>query len=459
MRDTFSSYGFSFQTKVVACLMTDAVFLSQIYDLLKLSYFDSKSMEFIINTCLEYFVQYKSTPTLAVIKIKLDEVSDATLKQEIVNTLREAVKAAESTDLPFIKDTTINFCRNQELKNAILQSVDYLKIGDFDSIKETIDAAMKVGINMDVGIKYEENVAQRYQEDVRHPIPTGWDVIDELLKGGLAGGDLGVILASSGAGKTWALIHIGAHAKKSGKRVVHYTLELSENYVARRYDSVLTGIPLDKAALHIDKIEEILRNLDGEVLIKEYPMKSISLLGIRGHLTKLKMTNQMPDIIILDYADLLKFKSGKTSKEESLALLYEELKGMAKELNVPIWTVSQSGREGLNDDILQADKLSGAFAKIFPADFMASISRKPEDKLSNTARLHVIKNRMGADGMTFPMTIDTSRGNMKVHPNASEEGKSATNRMSSRDDYDKQMLRKKYNERMEGTNNAAKKLF
>ncbi len=438
--------------------MTDPAFLSQIYDLLKLEYFDGKSIEFIVSACLEYFVEYKTTPTLEVIKIKLDSLTDATLKQEIVNTLREAIKSAESTDLAFIKDTTINFCRNQELKNAILASVDYLKIGDFDSIKERIDSAMKVGINMDIGIKYEENVAARYKEDVRHTIPTGWDVIDELLKGGLASGDLGVLLASSGAGKTWALIHIGANAKKAGKRVIHYTLELSENYVARRYDSVLTGIPLDKAALHIDKIEEMLSSTDGEVIIKEYPMKSISLLGIRGHMTKLKMLNQMPDIIILDYADLLKFKSGKTSKEESLALLYEELKGMAKEIGVPIWTVSQSGREGLKDDVLEADKLSGAFAKIFPADFMASISRKPEDKISNTARFHVIKNRMGADGMTFPMTMDTNRGYLKIHPNSSDEGKSATNRMSSSDDYQKQMLRKKYNDRLESPQ-AVKNLF
>lgn len=456
MRDTFSTYGFSFQTKLISCIMTDPAFLSQIYDLLKLEYFDSKSVEFIIKSCLEYFADYRTPPTLEVLKIKLDSVTDNTLRQEVINTLREAIKYADSTDLTFIKDTAINFCRNQELKNAILSSVEYLKLGDFDAIKEVIDAAMKVGINMDIGIKYEDNVAARYQEDVRNPISTGWDIIDELLKGGLAGGDLGVILASSGAGKTWALIHIGAHAKKMGKRVIHYTLELSENYVARRYDSVLTGISLDKAALHIDKIEEFLRNTPGEVLIKEYPMKSISLLGLRGHLTKLKMLNEMPDIIILDYADLLKFKSGKLSKEESLALLYEELKGMAKELGVPIWTVSQSGREGLKDDILEADKLSGAFAKIFPADFMASISRKPEDKISNTARLHVIKNRMGADGMTFPMTMDTNRGYLKVHPAASEEGKSATSRMSSSDDYSKQLLRKRYNERQEST---AKKLF
>lgn len=456
MRDTFSTYGFSFQTKLISCIMTDPAFLSQIYDLLKLEYFDSKSVEFIIKSCLEYFADYRTPPTLEVLKIKLDSVTDNTLRQEVINTLREAIKYADSTDLTFIKDTAINFCRNQELKNAILSSVEYLKLGDFDAIKEVIDAAMKVGINMDIGIKYEDNVAARYQEDVRNPISTGWDIIDELLKGGLAGGDLGVILASSGAGKTWALIHIGAHAKKMGKRVIHYTLELSENYVARRYDSVLTGIPLDKAALHIDKIEEFLRNTPGEVLIKEYPMKSISLLGLRGHLTKLKMLNEMPDIIILDYADLLKFKSGKLSKEESLALLYEELKGMAKELGVPIWTVSQSGREGLKDDILEADKLSGAFAKIFPADFMASISRKPEDKISNTARLHVIKNRMGADGMTFPMTMDTNRGYLKVHPASSEEGKSATSRMSSSDDYSKQLLRKRYNERQEST---AKKLF
>lgn len=451
MQDKLSLYGFTFQTKLIACIMTDASFTSKIYDLIKLNYFENKSIQTIIKICLDYFIEYKTPPTLEVIKVKLELINDTTLKQEIISTLRESVHNASALDLDFIKEETLRFCKNQELRDAILDSVELLKLGKFDAIKERIDAAFKVGLDDNLGIHYEDNDAidARYNEDIRQTIPTGWDVIDELLRGGMAPGDLGVILASSGVGKTWALIHIGAYAKKYNKRVVHYTLELSENYVAKRYDSVLTGISLDKTSLYVENIKETLAKLPGELLIKEYPMKSISLMGIRGHLTKLKMINQMPDIIMLDYADLLKFQNSSASKEESLALLYEELKGLAKEFKVPIWTVSQSGREGMKELILEADKLSGAFAKLFPADVMLSISRRPEDKLSNTARMHVIKNRHGADGLTFPMTMDTNRGYLKVHQANSEEGKSTTNRMSTPDDYQKQMLRKRYAELQE----------
>lgn len=441
--------------------MTDPAFVSQIYDLLKTEYFESDSIKFLIDRSLEYFKKNKKVPTIDVLKVFIDRVEDELLKQEIINTLKEAVKSATATDLDFIKETTLDFCKNQELKNAILESVQLLKNGDYDSIKNIIDNALKIGMNSDIGMDYFDAVEQRYQEDSRHPLSTGWPVIDELMKGGLAPGELGVAIAPSGAGKSWILSSLGANALREGKTVVHYSLELSENYTGLRYDCILTGISLDKISLHVDKVKEALKTVPGKLIIKWYPTKSISLMGLRSHLTKLKMLGTEPDLVVIDYADLLKFGNSKAAKHEILEALYEELRGFAGENKVPIWTVSQSNREGLNDDIIEADKAAGAYAKIFPADFVMSLSRKAQDKLSNTARIHVIKNRFGVDGVTFPVYMDTSRGVINVHSETSSRGKEVSNTMTTDAEYNRQRLKQRFTQLNEkvGENSKAKDLF
>ena len=441
--------------------MTDPAFVSQIYDLLKTEYFESDSIKFLIDRSLEYFKKNKKVPTIDVLKVFIDRVEDELLKQEIINTLKEAVKSATATDLDFIKETTLDFCKNQELKNAILESVQLLKNGDYDSIKNIIDNALKIGMNSDIGMDYLDAVEQRYQEDSRHPLSTGWPVIDELMKGGLAPGELGVAIAPSGAGKSWILSSLGANALREGKTVVHYSLELSENYTGLRYDCILTGISLDKISLHVDKVKEALKTVPGKLIIKWYPTKSVSLMGLRSHLTKLKMLGTEPDLVIIDYADLLKFGNSKAAKHEILEALYEELRGFAGENKVPIWTVSQSNREGLNDDIIEADKAAGAYAKIFPADFVMSLSRKAQDKLSNTARIHVIKNRFGVDGVTFPVYMDTSRGVINVHSETSSRGKEVSNTMTTDAEYNRQRLKQRFTQLNEkvGENSKAKDLF
>lgn len=457
MRDkTLSDFGFKFQAKLVSCIMTDASFVSQIYDMVKLEYFDSESVKFLVDRSLEYFKKHKKIPTLDVLKVFIDRVEDELLKHEIVNTLKEAVKSANSTDLDFIKETTIDFCKNQELKGAILESVQLLKNSDYDAIKTLIDNALKVGMNSDIGLEYFNDIEKRYQEDSRHPLSTGWPVLDEITKGGLGPGELGVAIAPSGAGKSWLLSAIGANALKNGKTVVHYSLELSENYTGWRYDCILTGISLEKISLHVDKVKEALANIDGKLIIKWYPTKSVSLMGLRSHLTKLKMLGTEPDLVIIDYADLLKSGNNTMAKHDILEALYEELRGFAGENQVPVWTVSQSNRSGLNEDVIEADKAAGAYAKIFPADFVMSLSRKAQDKLSNTARLHVIKNRFGIDGVTFPVYMDTSRGVINVYAEGSTKGKEVSDTMSTDNQYNRQRLKQRFNQLNDKVDNNGK---
>ena len=418
MTDKLSEYGFGFQVKVIAALFTDRIFLQQIADIIQADYFESDANSWLLEIILEHFRQYKAPPSKDVLKVKITEIENDILKTAVLEQLKEVFRYMESDDLSFVKDEILKFCKNQEIKRAIMDSVSLLKMGNYDEIKSKMDSAMKAGADTDIGLDYVNNVGARYNEAARHTITTGWDVIDDLMDGGLAPGELGVVMAPAGIGKSWMLINIGANAVRAGKTVIHYTLELNENYVGQRYDSVLTGINAQTLKHHQDTVEDKMRSLTGELTIKYYPTKSVGVMALKAHIEKTIMQGKTPDLIIVDYGDLLKVNT-KKDKHEALEDLYEELRGMAGEYKIPVWTASQAGRSALEEDIIEADKIASSYGKVMVADFLMSLSRKVEDKMSGTGRGHVIKNRFGPDGITLPSKINTNNGqfqfNHKLH--------------------------------------------
>jgi hypothetical protein len=444
MTDRLSSYGYSFQIKVITALFTDKMFLQQIADILLPSYFESDANNWIITTILEYNKEYKSTPTLEVMKVKLDDVEHDVLKEQIKAHLKDAWKYTEADDLQFIKQQAIDFCKNQEIKKAILTSVDLLKHGRYEDIKAKIDNALKAGGDKDIGHDYMTSIDSRYTEAVRFTKETPWEVINELTDGGLGKGELGVFVAPAGIGKSWGLINIGANAVKKGLTVVHYTLELNEAYVGLRYDSVITGIPNQNLKHYQSQVKEELEKLNGELIIKYYPTKTVSVLGLRGHIEKCIMQGKKPDIVVVDYADLL--RGHGQEKRHELEGIYEDLRGMAGEYEIPIWTASQANRSALEEDVIGAEKISESYGKVMVADFVISLSRKVQDKLAGTGRWHVIKNRFGPDGITLPSKMNTSNGQIHIYADTSVQGKETQKQMDKGEEFTRKMLSRKFQE-------------
>lgn len=453
--DKISTYGYSFCTKTITSVLTDKTFCSRIFDILKPEYFESDAMQWIINLTFKHFAEYKATPTMDVFNVAIDGVTDDVGRLEIKKCLRDIFSAIDATDLEFVKDTTLKFCKDRELKNAILESADLLKYSKYDEIKHIIDTAMQKGADTNIGMNYVEDVDRRYQENKRSPISTGWEVIDELTKGGLGPGELGVVAAGPGLGKSWLLSAIGAHAIKIGKRVLHITLELNEDYVGLRYDALLTGISLDNLEYNIDAVKQRIEKLPGQLIVKWYPTKSASLYTIKAHIDKLKMMNQSPDLLIIDYADLIKTVSKNQEKYEVLEGLYEELRGLAGEYWIPIWTASQIGRAGSADDLVEGDKIAGAFAKLFVADFAMTLSRKTKDKMSMVGRALIVKNRFGPDGIALPMKIDTSVGKYEFFSDQSGIGSDLKKSMKTDAEFDKTYISDRYEKfKMRGSING-----
>ena len=440
-----SKFGTSFQLKIISALLSDRIFFKTVYDIIKPEYFDSEANEWILRTLSSHFDNYEKLPTLDVFKVELDKVNRDILKVSVVDNLKQIWNTLDSEDLDYVKSETIEFCKNQEVKNAILESVTLLQDGKIEQIKTKIDSAMKAGQDTNVGHDYKEDIVERYESTVRDVVPTGWDVIDELVDGGFGKGELIIFAAPPGIGKSWALVNVGMAAVKAGKTVVHYTLELNEGYVGQRYDAVLTGIPVPNLKYNMDEVTKQVKNLKGELIVKYWPTKTASINSVRASLDKLKLQGREPDIIIIDYADLIKGTS-RRERHEELEEIMESLRGLGGEYECPIFTASQINRSGADDDIITGTKIAGSFSKLMTADFVVSLSRKIEDKLAGTGRWHVIKNRFGPDGMTLPSKANMSTGVIQIYNDNSIDGKQTQKDMNKGESLVRKNLLQKYNE-------------
>ena len=451
--DTLTSYGPNFQIKIISCLLSDKVFLQTIFDIINPSYFDSDGNKLLIKMIMGYFTEYKTKHTLDVLKVKIDKIDRDVLKVSVVKNLKEAWRQIESEDLDYVKNKTLEFCRNQVIKSAIMESVELLEGQNYDGIKKVIDEAMKAGSSRDIGHDYVEGLEERLTESVRDVVSTSWDVINEVMDGGLGKGELGVIVAPAGIGKTWMLQVLGSAAVKAGLTVVHYTLELNQTYVGLRYDTVFSGVTTANIKYHQDDVKKVIERLPGKLVIKYYPTRSATVPTLASHLKQLDIQSIKPDLVLVDYADILRDVGGAREVRHQLGNIYEDLRGMAGEFDLPVWTASQANRSSLEEEVIDASKVAESYSKVMTADFVMSVSRKVEDKVANTARAHVIKNRFGVDGITYPVTMNTNIGKVDIFESSTVSGMEVQGKMNNSEEYLRQMAGKKftdYSKKVEG---------
>jgi replicative DNA helicase len=420
--ETFSKFGKTFQEKLVKTILFDRNFANQMEEVLDTSYLELKYLQVFVDLMFQHKQDYPH-PTyeamVSVVRTQTDDYSNSIIKQVIDFMARIKSNAIGDEDQEYVMEKSLDFCKKQKLKEAILKSVGLLQSQSFEQIQKVINDAMNLGADNNHGHDYHKDVLDRFELKMRNPVSTAWDEIDSITKGGLGKRELGVVVAPTGAGKSMALAHLGAMAVVKGKTVVHYTLELADTVVGQRYDSCITGIRLQDLMSMKESILGVIEHIPGQLIIKEYPTKSATTRTLNTHLEKLRQKGIEPDMVIVDYADLLKpTATGFKSQElrHSLGNLYEELRGIAQTWDIPVWTASQTNRSGLNAEVITMESISEAFSKCFVADFICSISRTMEDKTENKGRMFVAKNRNGIDGVVYPMEIDTAKVHLRVLP-------------------------------------------
>ena len=443
-----NQYGPHFQIKVISSLLTHKEFLTNIHDIISEEYWDNQAHKWIIKEILKYYDKYHTTPSMEVLKVELKKIDNEVLRVSLKDQLKLAYEASDE-DLEYVQEEFSTFCKNQQLKKALLNSVDLLNAGDYDSIKLMIENAMKAGQDKNIGHEYNKDIEARFREDSRTVIATPWERINNLLQGGLGNGDFGLIFGNPGGGKSWSLVALGGYAVRMGYNVLHYTLELGEDYVGRRYDAFFSKIPVDKVLQNREKIEGIIPEIPGELIIKEFPTGRATISTIESHIRKVESLGTKPDLIIIDYVDLLSTRKRTADRKGEIDDIYTSTKGLARELNIPIWSVSQVNRAGAKDDVIEGDKAAGSYDKIMITDFCMSLSRKAKDKVNGTGRFHIMKNRYGMDGLTFGVQADTSTGHFEVHDYNEDDYEQETpqnqsNNYDSVDTFDKQLLKNKF---------------
>ena len=422
MPEDFSRFGKHFQESMVQLMLEDRSYCDQITEVLDISFFELYYLQVFVNKIMTYREKYKVHPTykamITILRTELESENEALQMQ--VKDYFSRIHSSEVEDSDFIKITSLDFCRKQKLKGALMKTIDLMQSSSFDEISKVINDALTLGMGNEAGYEYLTDFEERYALKARNPQSTGWDEIDAITAGGLGKSELGVVVAPTGAGKSMVLTCLGAQAVKEGKTVVHYTFELSDKVIGRRYDACITSIALNELNSFKEQVYDEISDLQGSLIIKEYPTKSASTQTLKTHLEKLKKRGIDIDMIIVDYADLLKPVSITREKRHDLENIYEELRGMAQEYECPLWTASQTNRSGLNAEVVTMEAISEAFNKCFVADFICSVSRTAQDKVNNTGRMFVAKNRNGVDGIVYPLMVDWSNVSMQVLAESTE---------------------------------------
>jgi len=447
----FSKYGRTFQEKIFHSLLIDHQWAAQMIEVMTHEHFELKYLQYLCDRFFGFHLKYKNFPTLnllvSIIKDELTTGNDVILREQVVEFLSRIKTSPNLGDLSYVKEKTLDFCKKQVLQQALEESVKAISSENYESVLNIMKDAVFKGSPSTIGHDFFKDHEARFAKISRITCPTGIAHLDnkDVLNGGLGRGEIGVIAANTGVGKSHFLVAMGAEALRVGKNVIHYTFELSETQVGIRYDSNLCNISSSDI---IDKKDDVLShykdNQHGRLIIKQYPTGSASIVTLRNHIEKLAMKNFVPSLIIIDYADIMRSTRQFDSMRHELKLIYEELRNLAMEMNIPIWTASQANRESSKSDVVGLENMSEAYGKAMVADVVVSISRKPMEKSTGAGRLFVAKNRAGRDGILFPIRIDCAKSKISVIDDPGEL--SVIDLVESHNTGTKDMLKSKWKE-------------
>lgn len=425
---TFSQYGKQFQEKIIQAMIVDPGWSARMAEVINTDYFDLKYLKFLADRYFAYYAKYKSFPAFPMLvvmtKDELRAETDGVLKTQVIDYLQRIRATPDTHDLEYVKDKSLDFCKKQSLRIALEESVDLINKEQFEAVPDKIKRALMAGNTPSLGLEFFEDTETRFKRTNRTPVPTGIAAIDhkDILNGGLGRGELGVIVANTGVGKSHMLVQLGAAAMLAGKNVLHYTMELNESVVGIRYDSHICRIPSNDV---YDRKDDVLKhyagNEMGRLIIKEYPTKTPTINTIRSHVEKAILKGVAPGLIVIDYADVMRSTKQYDSMRHELQFIYEEVRNMAGEMQLPIWTASQANRDSSNSDVVGLENMSEAYGKAMTADVVISLSRKPMEKATSSGRLFIAKNRAGRDGLVYPCRIDTSMSLIEILEEADEQ--------------------------------------
>jgi len=408
MKKNFDYLGNTFQVQLISQLIVDKTFSNTIMDVLDSNYFDNKYFKIIIQLTKEYYKKYESTPSFDTLEqIIKSEITQELVLKIVLDTLKQ-VKDAPFEGSVFVQEKALKFCKQQELQKAMEKAQKIITDGDFESydkVEGLVRDALQVGENHTGITDIFSGLDDVLNDDYRHPIPMGIPGIDKLLKGGLAKGEIGVILAPTGVGKTTILTKIAYTAFNLGYNVLQIFFEDNPKIVQRKHFTLWTGIEPDNLNLHretvLSKVEEIKNSMPNKLVLQKLASDTYTMSQIKNMVRKMIADGNKIDLIMLDYIDCVTPES--TSKDEWKAegSVMRGFEAMCHELNLVGWTATQGNRSSISSEVVTTDQMGGSIKKAQVGHVIISIAKSLQQKEMNLATIAITKSRLGKDGVVF----------------------------------------------------------
>lgn len=410
MKDkNFGYLGYSFQVSLLNLLVEDKRFATTIIDVIDPQYFDNQYFKLISQMVKEYHHKYETSPSYeALEQIARLEVTQEMAQKNVMDMIKQ-IKDYESKDPLFVQEKATKFCKQQELGKAMNKVKEIMDKGDFESYEKAeyyIREALQVG-EKDLGTQdVFDHLATVLEDDYRHPIPMGIEGIDNLLNGGLAKGELGVILAPTGVGKTTVLSKIANSAYNLGYNVLQIFFEDNPKIIQRKHFTMWTGIaPQDLSERRdevMEKVNEVKANSEGKMILKKLPSDTLTLGQIKNQIRKIIAEGTKIDLIVMDYIDCVAPEKGFAGDEwKSEGSVMRQFEAMCYEFDVAAWTATQGNRSSISSEVVTTDQMGGSIKKAQVGHVIISIAKTLQQKELGLATIAITKSRLGQDGVVF----------------------------------------------------------
>jgi len=408
MNKNFDYLGNTFQLQLINQIIEDKEFASSIIDVIESSYFDNKYFKIILQMIKEYHTKYESCPNFETLEqIVKSEITQELVAKIVLDTLKQ-IKDAPFEGTVFVQEKALKFCKQQELQKAMDKAQKIITEGDFESydkVEGLVREALQVG-------EVEKNVSDIFtgletvlDEDYRHPIPMGISGIDKLLKGGLAKGEIGVILAPTGVGKTTILTKIANTAFNLGYNVLQIFFEDNPKIVQRKHFTIWTGIEPDNLANHKDevmgKITEIQETMKNKLILKKLASDTMTMNQIKNQVRKMIADGTKIDLILLDYIDCVLPEQSAKDEWKAEGSVMRGFEAMCHELNLVGWTATQGNRSSISSEVVTTDQMGGSIKKAQVGHVIITVAKTLQQKEMNLATIAITKSRLGKDGVVF----------------------------------------------------------
>jgi hypothetical protein len=407
LKDSFSYFGPDFQVRLVAQLIADTKFAESIIEIIDPNYFEDHSLKLIILTIKEAYQKHNVIPDISSLEIRLaDAVMTEFQKTYTVGQL-EKIKQANLNDGFLIQEKAMKFCKQEELKKSIKEIqliIDKGDISRYDECEEILKKALIHGENKDNGLNVLDNIDSVLEDDFRKPIPTGIKGLDEVMDGGLSKGELALIVAPFGVGKTTMITKIANTAKDLGKNVLQIFFEDTPKIIQRKHLSCWSGYELNALSLHKDELKSLIerkKEEPGILKLKKFPSDGTTVPIIRQYIRKLIGAGFRPDVLLVDYIDCIQPSKNFDDVYAGEGSVMRQFETLLFEFNIAGWTAVQGNRSSIKAEVVEADQIGGSIKKGQIGHFIVSIAKSLDQKENGTATMAILKSRFGKDGIVF----------------------------------------------------------